>query len=553
MAKKAPARKMDPPQVVLDRFEAEAGIFSLPITIAEEGQEPYHPEILLLVAVDGPILFEEMERPGLLEARAGFLLRGALKRLQYLPGTLRVASGELAEALRPQITARVALVNAPTPHLLEVLEELTAHMSQKMSYLAGGASPDEVGAFFRAGVRLHRARPWTAIPRNGIVGVTIEALGVHDAALILVAPDPDGFPGWSLAETPEDFDRFADAVESRDEGGGGEVPFPAIQSFELEAISALPPALAREIRQHGWETAGAICPWTGVTGEDGERGNPSAAELAVGAAISLALAQLVPSAGRIRKAFAGKSVPFDLAIPLEIFGGRKVEVVLTVPYVMPRVRGERPDHPLLAGLYDLEGAAIDRAARRRLENELLEPFAASSAGKDVGPLEWLRLLLDLAAERQGLTAASLGGPELESLLLEAIPQSVQIEPADAARVAEECRAFFRFLRDDCGHALSGGALEILERHNFVADLEAAFGNVEGYGFGKRLIAAGALAGFDVQSPEGLEAWLRKVNQTGLPPGVAPHPLLGDLDTLPLASKAGDEPAGGASRRPGRKK
>lgn len=549
MAKKAPARNPDPAQVVLDRFEAEAGIFPLPIVIEEKRAQPYHPEILMLVAVDGPILFQELDRPGLLAGRAGSMLRGAMKRLQYLPGTLRVASSELAEMLRPQITSRVRLVCEPTPHLAEVVAQLAAHLAKEVSYLAAGAGPENVGAFFRAAARLHRSKPWTVLPSGRLIGVTIEDLGVHDAALLLVEPEAKRSPGWMLAEAPEDFERLEEAAESR--AKGRKARFPPIQFFQLEELSGLPPSLAREIRQHGWETAGGICPWTSVSDEDGEQGNPGEAVLAVGMAISLALADLGVNAGRAKKAFAGKSAPFDLARPVEIFGGRKVEVVLGFPYAGPRVRGERPEHPLLGSLYDLEGAKIDPGERRRLETKLLELFAASSAGTGVGNIEWLRLVLDLAAEQLGITAASLGGSEIESLLFEAIPRSVQIAPADAARVAAECTAFFRFLRDDCGQGLAGGALEFLERRNLVADLEAAFGDTSRFGLGKSLLAAGAQAGFDVHSPEGLQSWLQQVNQKGLPAGIALHPFLDDLDSLPLAAKAPE--ADGESRRPRRKK
>lgn len=554
MNRKTPLRKADPPQVVLDRFEAEAGIFSLPIIVAEEGQEPYHPEMLILVAVDGPILFQEIDRPGTLEGRAGFLLRGAMKRLQYLPGTLRVAPTELAETLRPQITSRVRLVCEPTPHLSEVVAEVTAHMTKGLSYLASGASQRNVGAFFGAAARLYRAKPWAMVPSGQLIGVTIAELGVHDAALLLVTPGPEASPGWMLAEAPEDFGRLEEASEAKDRGRRAE--FPPIQLFQLQKISALPSRLAQEIRQHGWDTPGDICPWTSVTGDDGEQANPSEAVFAVAMAVSLVLADLALSAGRMKKAFAGKSAPFDLVSTVEIFGDRNVEVVLSIPYATSGTPRERPKNPLLGGLYDLEGAAIDHGERRRIETELFERFSASAAGKEIGNLEWLRLILDLAAERHGLTAASLGAAEMETLLFQAIPRSIQIDPADAARVVAEFIAFFRFLRDEGGHRLAGDALEVLERRRIVADLEDAFGDTKGFGFGKRLLAAGALAGFDVQSPEGLQAWLQKINQDGLPAGIPLHPLLGDLDSLPLAARdpeAENSPAGRPPRRPRRKK
>lgn len=534
MARKETARKSPPPQDVLDRFEAEAGIYPLPITVAE-GPEAYQPEILILAAVDGPIFLQELERPGLLLARAGFLLRGALKRLQYLPGILRVPSPELAEALRAQITSRVRLICEPTPHLDGVVALLASHMTKGVSYLAAGAGPGNVGAFFRAAAALYRVKPWTVIPPGGLIGVTIEALGVHNAALLLVAPDPQVSPGWMLAEKAEDFELLGEAHLARDKGR--EADFPAIQTFQFENFSSLPPGLAREIREHGWETAGDMCPWIGVAGEEGEAASPGPAAFAVSMAISLALANLVQDAGGVKKAFAGKTAPMELWTPVELFGGRKLEVVLAVPYFGPAFRGQRPDHPLLGRLHDLEGGEIDREERRRLETELLGGFAATAGGKNLGDLEWLRLVLDLAAERLGFTAASIGAPQLESLLFQAVPRSVQIAPADAARLAAECTAFFRFLRDDCGHPLAGGALEVLERENTIADLETAFGDASRFGIGKSLLAAGEQAGFDVQSAAGIEAWLKKVNETGLPPGVPLHPFLGDLDSLPLAPKS----------------
>lgn len=547
MARKTTARKLEPPQAVLDGFEVEAEIFSLPVILEEEPGQPYHPAFLILVAVRGPILFQEMGRAETLAASAGVMLRAAMKKLPFLPEILRVASPELAETLRPQITPRVRLVCEPTPHLDEAVAVLSALMTREMSYLDFGLDPLELGAFFGVAARFYRAKPWALMPPGQLIGVTVEDLGVDQAALLLIAPEAEMMAGFMLAENPESFVLLAKAIEASSDDAG----FPVIASFKLEEILGLPPGIALEIRRYGWETADGRCPWVSLTGTDGEPAPTGEEELAVSMAIAQALSELATSAGPVKKALAGKTAPFALLTSVEIFGGRTVEVSITVPYVKPRSLAPRPDHPLLARLYDLELDPTRWDERGSLEAELLELFAAALPGEVQGTFEYVQLVLDLAADRLGRTAGSIGGFELESLLFDAFPRFVNIAPAEAAPFAAECTAFFGFLRDDCGHALADDALAVLEGENVVARLEAAFADTSLFGLGKTLLVSGAAAGFDVDSPEGLRAYMRQVEERGIPPGAGIDPRFEGLEILSRAGALGKAAGSSPRRRPRR--
>ncbi len=121
MAKKAAAGKVTPFQAVRPEFEIEAGIFAMPFSIEEPGAAPYHPEMLLWMVPNGPVLGQELDRPGALLDRAGAILRAALRSMPFLPGTLRgrVAGAGRCPAPADQLPDRADL--RPTPALAEVV------------------------------------------------------------------------------------------------------------------------------------------------------------------------------------------------------------------------------------------------------------------------------------------------------------------------------------------------------------------------------------------------------------------------------------------------
>ncbi len=249
---------------------------------------------------------------------------------------------------------------------------------------------------------------------------------MHNHALLMYPPSPDSRAGWLLGEDLEEVERFMEQAERRE--AGDEVDYPPVHSFLFEERKEFPGLLMEEIRRHGWEI-GSECPWVATMAPDGNFATPVHEDFAVGTAVAQVLVQAMAQAVALKKALTGKGPPVTVRTRVVLFGEEEVEVVLEAPYVEPGVLARRPDHPLLGALYDLEIEEIpDYPRRKELEKELLAQFSATAAGKEWAPFEWLPLVLDIAADYLGSTAASIDGEALSTILLEIFPRSVDRGP-----------------------------------------------------------------------------------------------------------------------------
>lgn len=475
MAKKIlPPKKPHPLQRVREDVEVQVGLFALPAPEAEEGgaaaAEPE--EALVWMIVDGPLLGDEVGARADLLAQAGPLLRESLKNLPYLPGTVRAAGADLVAALRPQISSRVQLVEGPTPELAEVAAEMIADDGEIPSYLGAGADEKVVASFFAAAARLYRAQPWKAISADHLIGVTIEDLAMHGEVLAVIGPSRSSKPGFILANDAQELDDYGEAME-RDEAGE-EVTFPPIQMVVFEPRGDLLPELVEEITSHRWEVAGPkACPYVATMGADGLFEAPEEQDFAIGEAVSKALAELVAQTVPLRKALAGDMPPLVLETTIDLHGDQ-LKVVLTAPFLEDDAPAQRPEHPVLAALYDLEAEEeIDPAERKHLEQKLLAEFKASAAGEHYPSPQFVPRILEIAAADLGITAASLMEAALEDVLFEILPGRGGVAPESAEALVAECHAFFQFLAADCGQEHAYGCVELLDSEDLVEDLKSA--------------------------------------------------------------------------------
>lgn len=465
MAKKPQLKKPLPLQRVREDVELEAGIYDTPVTILEDGG--YHPEILLWVIVDGPILGSEMAKKGELLPQAGRLLRDSLKTLPFLPGKVRVASEELAKALRPEISTRIELVCAPTPHLDEVAEELRSHMTRTdTTFLARGADPAKVASFCRSAAKLYRAQPWRHLDADeGLIGVTIAEAEMHNSLLTVMGSGGESF-GWLLCAGLDALDDFFAANEAAaDSVPGADGPeWPHFLALNFDHKSDLAPTLARELAQHGWEIAGPQAyPWLMTTDEHQNLLGPAPGDLLIAEAICLAVPQLVAKPKALRDALKGKTPPLVLQQRVEVSTGRKIDITLTFPYEEEDVELLRPEHPILAALFDLEDEEeIDDEKRKELEDQLFAQFLASEQGKDFDRLDSVRLILDLLVSDFEITVPSIDVEVLTYVFGSLLPNQVDVDEEGAAEIVRECRAFFHFLAEACAHEPAADCADWLE-------------------------------------------------------------------------------------------
>ena len=104
------------------------------------------------------------------------------------------------------------------------------------------------------------------------------------------------------------------------------------------------------------------------------------------------------------------------------------------------------------------------------------------------------------------------------VLFELIPRNVSIEASEARGIVEEMGAFYTFLKREFGLKQADSCLRLLGR-NAVKKLEAALSDSSNFGMAKSLFMAGADAGFDIQSKDGIEAWMQSIQGKPLPPSI----------------------------------
>jgi hypothetical protein len=510
------------------------GIVAMPAYVTGEG-EPYRPQMLLWMIPGGPVLGTTMEKAeGALLETASERLRSAIES-PMVPGVkpparVRVASPQLADALR-SAGAAPEIVLAPTPELDDVVASMRQHLDgdaeTEQSYLDSNVGPDAVAAFFRAAAALYRAKPWKVVPDDtSILALTIEKLGIENAVVSVIGQMGQSH-GVIMFRSLDDFHAFlgaADAVER------GETPaMPPHFSLNFERGADMTAALRKEIALHRWEVAGpGAYPWLVAVDEDVVARPPTGKEVTLGEALALGLAQVVGEREELGAAFAGGE-PMTRTLSVRTHAG-DLEVELRAPYEgTARTRGPIPSD-LIGALSELEvdGDELDEERRAELEEELVRRFAGSPEAKGLGDVHWCRTVMDLAANHLGVTIASVGAPELREVLFELLPRKVMVDASAAGEIVAECQAFFAFLKRELPVREADACLRVLGAAA-AKKLEAALSDPRNFGMAKSMMMAGAEAGFDMSSKEGVDAWMRELqgkplpSSIQLPPvGVAPH-------------------------------
>ena len=272
---------------------------------------------------EGVVLGSALFREGQAAAEIGAFFEATTQapkaRAPHVPARVRLASRELADALRAAVGTAVEVLCAPTRELVPIFADLASRVeSAPPTYLTVGIDARAVARLFRAAARLQRANPWGVNGGNDVsLTVRIEALDVERAPLLIV-----GEPGESVAlllgndpEQPEKPPHFV---------------------LELEARERIDPALLEEIAAHRWEVAGTRAyPSAVVVVEGGAARPPTARELAALEAVAHALSELIERKANLRG-------PGAHALDVETaLGEVRVEMTTTV---LSKAGGLRPPH-----------------------------------------------------------------------------------------------------------------------------------------------------------------------------------------------------------------
>lgn len=493
----------------------------MPAYVTGEGP-PYRPEMLLWLDAGAGLLVvgSQVGRPGELLGKACDSLRAAIAKPvagpPRVPNRLRVASAELAETLRAGHPT-IDIVCGPTPEIDELVADMNETMADELgseqSFLAGGASLDAMASFFRAAAALYRAKPWKLVPPGEVVSVTVDSHDTRGAALTVMGHLGESF-GFLLFPGMADFNAYIAAAESLDRGE--EPTWPTYLVLNYMRSTELEASARKEVAEHHWELANTRAyPWTVAMDKDAIPRPPTARELALLEAVAAGLVELVGERKAVDAAFAGGE-PCRRDYVISTHAG-EVPVTLLAPH--PEAPADAEDD-VLADLYELEeqGDIHDDELRQPMEDELVRQLMESPEGSKISDMEGHRMLMELAANYVGASIATLQPWALREVLFDIIPRKVSVEAREAGAIVEDCRALYRFLDRAYGLEQAEECLDVLGS-GAEKKLAKALADPCNFGMAKSLFASGKDAGFDMQSREGIEQWIRSIQGKPLPASV----------------------------------
>jgi hypothetical protein len=169
-------------------------------------------------------------------------------------------------------------------------------------------------------------------------------------------------------------------------------------------------------------------------------------------------------------------------------------------------------------VFDEQGTYLEEPALR-YEEVLMEQFAASPEGQAIiergTELGWAGAMIHYAISYLGVTPPMMTPRDLEAVAYSLFPRKVITEKGDGAEIIQELGAFWRFLLR---------AYQLPQAKQMVARLtpqaarrlERALQEPANFGMAKSFVLMGKEAGFDMESPEGMRAWVEAYNATMAP-------------------------------------
>jgi hypothetical protein len=173
---------------------------------------------------------------------------------------------------------------------------------------------------------------------------------------------------------------------------------------------------------------------------------------------------------------------------------------------------------LNAAVFDEQGTYLEEQAVR-YEEALMDQFVASPEGQAITQagteLGWTRAMIHYAITYAGVTPATMTTGDLEEVAYSLFPRKVITERGDGAEIIQELRAFWHFV-ERVYHLPQAKQLLARLTPQAARRLERALQEPANFGMAKSVVLMGKEAGFDMESPEGMRAWVQAYNATVAP-------------------------------------
>jgi hypothetical protein len=169
-------------------------------------------------------------------------------------------------------------------------------------------------------------------------------------------------------------------------------------------------------------------------------------------------------------------------------------------------------------VFDSKSMYLEEQALR-YEQDLMDQFAASPEGQAITEsgteLGWARALIHYAITYAGVTPPAMTASDLEEVMYSLFPRKVITEPGDGTEIIQELRAFWHFL-ERVYHLPQARQMLARLTPQAARRLERELQEPANFGMAKSFVLLGQEAGFAMESPEGMRAWVEAYNATVAP-------------------------------------
>ena len=149
----------------------------------------------------------------------------------------------------------------------------------------------------------------------------------------------------------------------------------------------------------------------------------------------------------------------------------------------------------------------------------MEQFAASPEGQAITKrgteLGWAGAMIHYAISSLGVTPATMTPSDLDAVVFGLFPRKVITERGDGAEIIQELGAFWHFL-ERVYHLPQAQQMLARLTPKAARRLERELQEPTNFGMAKSFVLMGKEAGFDMESPEGMRAWVEAYNATVAP-------------------------------------
>ncbi len=164
-------------------------------------------------------------------------------------------------------------------------------------------------------------------------------------------------------------------------------------------------------------------------------------------------------------------------------------------------------------IFDADGLPLEDVAME-YQDELVDLFEQSPEGQAL--LEegcysnWAEIMLDLGQNYLSVTPPKMSAEDIREILFDLIPRKISATDEQVPEIIRELQAFWSFLQREFHLANAATCLTVFNDKT-TQRLKEEMSNPANFGMAKSMVMMGMERGFDMQTEEGINEWMRTYN------------------------------------------